>query len=42
MQILYSRCYGIDVNKDSVTVCAREMWKMMQPESREEIQGKYF
>jgi len=34
MQILYSRCCGIDVHKDSVTVCVRVYAGKPEPDVR--------
>jgi len=42
MQILYSRCCGIDVHKDSVTACVLIFGDGKEPEVRKKEFGTYF
>jgi hypothetical protein len=42
MQILYSRCCGIDVHKDSVTACVLVYRDGTEPEVRKKEFGAYF
>jgi hypothetical protein len=42
MQILYSRCSGIDVHKDSVTVCVLVYSGSAQPDVRKKEFATHF
>ncbi len=42
MQILYSRCCGIDVHKDSVTACVLVYRDSVEPEVRQREFATYF
>lgn len=42
MQILYSRCCGIDVHKDSVTVCVPVYSDLAEPDIRKKELATYY